>query len=108
VRVLYIDTPRWPAHGRLWAHLISDVSTAELHAFAELIGLRRRAFERDHYDVTADAARIAVWLGARPVPSREIVERLVAAGLRRPRHLSTPAPKRPKKMPVQGLYLGPD
>ncbi|WP_432834356.1 DUF4031 domain-containing protein [Dactylosporangium sp. CA-092794] len=86
--MLYIDTPRWPAHGRLFAHLISDVSAAELHAFAELIGAPRRAFERDHYDIPADRARIAVWLGARAVPSREIVARLVAAGLRRPRHLS--------------------
>jgi hypothetical protein len=88
VGVLYIDAPRWPAHGRLWAHLISDVSVAELHAFAEAIGAPRRAFERDHYDVSADRSRIAVWLGARLVPSREIVDRLVAAGLRRPRHLS--------------------
>lgn len=89
--VLYVDTPRWPAHGRLWAHLISDVSAAELHAFAEAIGVPRRAFERDHYDVSAERARIAVWLGARQVPSREIIERLVGAGLRRPRHLITRA-----------------
>jgi hypothetical protein len=86
--VLYIDTPRWPAHGRLWAHLISDVSVAELHVFAELLGAPRRGFERDHYDVPAEMAQRAVWLGARSVPGREIVARLNAAGLRRPRHLS--------------------
>ncbi|GAA2378170.1 DUF4031 domain-containing protein [Dactylosporangium salmoneum] len=99
--MLYIDTPRWPAHGRLWAHLVSDVSAAELHAFAELIGAPRRAFERDHYDVPADRARVAVWLGARLVPSREIVDRLVAAGLRRPRYLSASAGQ---KKPAQGLF----
>ncbi|MER7284035.1 DUF4031 domain-containing protein [Dactylosporangium sp. NPDC000244] len=99
--MLYIDTPRWPAHGRLFAHLISDVSAAELHAFAELIGVPPRAFERDHYDVTAERAQVAVWLGARPVPSRVIVERLVAAGLRRPRHLSD---SRGKKKPGQPLF----
>lgn len=88
VGVLYIDTPRWPAHGRLWSHLISDVSVAELHAFAELLGLPRRGFERDHYDVPADRVRAAIWLGATSVTSKEIVARLKAAGLRRPRHLS--------------------
>jgi hypothetical protein len=103
VLVLYIDTARWPAHGRLWAHLISDVSAAELHAFAELIGAPRRAFERDHYDVSVERAQIAVWLGARLVPSREIVERLVAAGLRRPRHLSA---SRGQKKAGQGLSAG--
>jgi hypothetical protein len=86
--VLFIDAPRWPAHGRLWAHLISDVSYAELHAFAELLGAPRRGFERDHYDVPAERVSVAVWLGAQLVPSKEIVARLRAAGLRRPRHLA--------------------
>jgi hypothetical protein len=86
--VLYIDTPRWPAHGRLWAHLISDASATELHVFAELLGVPRRGFERDHYDVPAEVARRAIWLGATRVTSKEIVARLKAAGLRRPRHLS--------------------
>ncbi len=29
-----IDTAMWPAHGTLWAHLVSDASLDELHAFA--------------------------------------------------------------------------
>jgi hypothetical protein len=85
--VLYVDNPRWPAHGRLWSHLVSDVSYAELHAFAELLGVPRRGFDRDHYDVPAERVPPAVWLGAALVPSKEIVARLRAAGLRRPRHL---------------------
>ena len=28
---ILIDPPRWPAHGRLWSHLISDASLDELH-----------------------------------------------------------------------------
>ncbi|GAA3231651.1 DUF4031 domain-containing protein [Dactylosporangium siamense] len=91
VGVLYIDTPRWPAHGRLWAHLISDVSVTELHVFAELLGVPRRAFERDHYDVPAHRVQTAIWLGASLVTGKEIVARLKAAGLRRPRHLSESA-----------------
>jgi hypothetical protein len=86
--VIYIDHPQWPSRGRLWSHLVSDVSFAELHAFAEALGAPRRGFDRDHYDVPASLFGVAVWLGAREVPSREIVRRLVAAGLRRPKHLS--------------------
>jgi hypothetical protein len=86
--MIYIDPPRWPARGRLWSHLVSDRSFAELHAFAEMLGAPRRAFERDHYDLPAERARMAVWLGAAVVPSREIVERLRAAGLRRPKWTS--------------------
>jgi hypothetical protein len=81
--VIYVDLPRWPGRGRLWSHLVSDVSYAELHAFAEAMGLPRRAFERDHYDVPEARFRVAVWLGATVVPSREIVRLLVGAGLRR-------------------------
>ena len=29
-----IDPPRWPAHGRLWSHLVTDTELTELHAFA--------------------------------------------------------------------------
>jgi hypothetical protein len=63
------------------------VSFTELHVFAEALGVPRRAFDRDHYDVPADRYPTAVWLGARPATSREIARMLVAAGLRRPKHL---------------------
>jgi hypothetical protein len=81
--MIYVDPPRWPARGRLWSHLVSDASFAELHVFAEMLGAPRRAFERDHYDLPAERARMAEWLGATVVPSREIVQRLSVAGLRR-------------------------
>jgi hypothetical protein len=84
--VILLDPPAWPGRGRLWSHLVSDVSYAELHAFAELLGIPRRGFDGDHYDLPEARYAMALWLGARPVPSREIVRRLVAAGLRRPKH----------------------
>jgi hypothetical protein len=83
--MIYIDPPRWPGRGRLWSHLISDVSYAELHVFAEALDAPRRAFERDHYDVPEHRFRVAVWLGATVVSSRDVVRLLTAAGLRRPR-----------------------
>jgi len=84
--VILVDTPRWPKHGRLWAHLVSDTSLAELHAFAEALGVPRRGFDRDHYDIPAERHTVAVWLGARTVSSREIVVALHRRGLRRPKH----------------------
>ena len=80
---ILIDPPAWPAHGRLWSHLVSDTSLEELHAFAAAQGIPRRGFERDHYDVPADAYERLVAAGAVPVSSREIVTRLSVAGLRR-------------------------
>lgn len=81
--MIFVDPALWPGRGRLWAHLVSDTSFAELHVFAELLGAPRRAFERDHYDLPAERVPVAVWLGATLVSSREIVARLHAAGLRR-------------------------
>ena len=80
---VYIDPPNWPGHGRLWSHLVSDTSYDELHAFAAGLGIPRRAFERDHYDVIADHYDSALRAGAHPVSSREIVAVLQASGLRR-------------------------
>jgi Protein of unknown function (DUF4031) len=84
--VILIDAPTWPGHGRLWSHLVSDDSYDELHAFAESLGVPRRAFERDHYDVPSTLYDAAVAAGALPVSSKEVVRRLVGSGLRRPKH----------------------
>ena len=81
--MLYVDRAVWPGRGRLWAHLVSDVSYDELHAFAEMLGAPRRGFDRDHYDLPAERVPEAIWLGATQVASREIVARLAGAGLRR-------------------------
>lgn len=92
--VLYVDSPAWPgkgrAAGRMWAHLISDVSYHELHAFAQMLGAPRRGFDRDHYDIPASLVPVAVWLGASPVTSRDVARTLTRSGLRRPKHLFRP------------------
>ena len=79
---ILIDDPRWPAHGRLWSHLISDTDLAELHDFAEQNDIPRRGFDRDHYDVPAEAHARLVAAGARPVDGRTLVRALIASGLR--------------------------
>ena len=82
---ILVDAAIWPFEGRRWAHLVSDTSFDELHAFADQLGIPRRAFQGDHYDVPSDYRDSAIALGAEPVPSRELVRRLRAAGLRRVR-----------------------
>jgi len=85
-----VDPAVWPFRDMLWAHLVSDVSYEELHAFAVLLEVPRRAFQGDHYDVPASVRLRAVELGAEPVPARELLRRLKAAGLRRHRVRSAP------------------
>ncbi len=79
-----IDSPVWPWRGRMWSHLVSDVSYDELHAFvgAEL-GIPRRAFQGDHYDIPEELYEVAVAAGAQPVSCQELLSRLLAAGLRK-------------------------
>ena len=80
---MLIDPPNTAGHGRLWSHLASDASYDELHAFARRLGIPSRGFDRDHYDLPSERYDEAVAAGAVPVSSRELVARLVSAGLRR-------------------------
>ena len=61
---------------RSWCHLVSDVSFAELHAFAAELGIPRRFFQGDHYDLPAHLRDRAVDLGAVPVSTRELIVRM--------------------------------
>jgi len=77
-----VDPPRWPAHGRLWSHLVSDTSYAELHEFAAALGIPERGFDRDHYDIPQERYDQVVAAGAEPVEGKELIRRLLASGLR--------------------------
>jgi hypothetical protein len=79
-----IDQPIWPAHDTLWAHIVSDSSLTELHAFAAAAGIPKRSFDLDHYDVPVRMWGELVAFGAEPVGLREFVERFQASGLRVP------------------------
>jgi hypothetical protein len=93
--VILVDQPIWPAHGRRFAHLVSDESFDELHAFAATIGLPERAFHRDHYDIPDEWVAEAISAGATEVDARELVRRLRASGLRRPKvRTALPTPPR--------------
>lgn len=60
-------------HGRTWCHLTADTA-AELHAFAERIGLRREWFQHGHmphYDLTPGRRCEALRAGAIEVSAME-------------------------------------
>jgi hypothetical protein len=77
-----VDEPRWWWRGRRWCHLVSDHDLDELHAFAGALGIPRRSFQGDHYDVPEEHRAEVIAAGAVEVPSRELVRRLRDAGLR--------------------------
>jgi Protein of unknown function (DUF4031) len=79
---ILVDAAVWPFRGDYWAHLISDSSYDELHAFAGELGIPRRGFQGDHYDVPSALRELAIRHGAQAVTSRELVRRLRTSGLR--------------------------
>ena len=88
---ILVDRAIWPWRGRKWAHLVSDESYDELHAFAARLDIPRRAFQGDHYDIPEEYRLRAIDLGAEAIDGRHLVARLRAAGLRKPRPSQSPA-----------------
>jgi hypothetical protein len=79
VAVLVDPLREYPDTGlpfRMWCHLVSDGSFEELHAFAEQLGIPRRFFQGDHYDLPEHLRARAVELGAVPVATRELIARM--------------------------------
>jgi len=82
---IFIDPPMWWHLDLWWGHMVSDESYDELHVFAEQLGVPRRGFDRDHYDIPEHLHDAALEAGALLITSRELVVRLTSAGLRRPK-----------------------
>ena len=79
---ILMDEARWWFKGRKWCHLVSDDSYEELVEFADRVGIPRRGFQGDHYDIPEEYRDDMLAAGAQVVESRELVRRLRAAGLR--------------------------
>jgi Protein of unknown function (DUF4031) len=61
---------------RNWCHLVSDASFEELHAFAAALGIPRRFFQGDHYDLPAHLRAPALVHGAEAVTTSELLARM--------------------------------
>ena len=99
---ILVDRPIWHFRGERWSHLVSDTSLEELHDFAASIGVPRRAFQGDHYDIPEYLLDAAIDAGAELVDPRVIVRRLRAAGLRR-----RPTPQVRERREGGGAAAGP-
>ena len=64
---------------RRWCHLVSDGSFEELHAFAAELGIPRRLFQGDHYDLPEHIRARALELGAVTVTTRELLARMAGS-----------------------------
>lgn len=80
--MILIDAPQWPAHGTVFAHLVSDTAYEELHEFASRYGIPRHAFDGDHYDIPKARHAALVSVGATVVSWPEMISRLNDSGLR--------------------------
>jgi Protein of unknown function (DUF4031) len=78
---VYVDDAVHLWRGRRWAHLLAD-DLDELHAFAERLGLPRRAFQDKrsgaHYDIDAALRERALALGAMAISRHADRERVRA------------------------------
>ncbi len=98
--MILIDTPLWPAHGTVFAHLVSDTAYEELHAFASVAGVSPRAWDGDHYDVAREQYAAVLAAGALTVSRSELVRRLNASGLRLRKHKGEKGLARHLRVPI--------
>ena len=68
---VYVDTMQAPFKGMLMCHMIAD-SEQELHAMAAVIGMQRKSYQRDHYDISMERKQLAIQSGAREIGMREL------------------------------------
>ncbi len=77
--MIYVDNPIHPWKNKLWCHLVAD-DIQELHDFAQNIGLKREWFQnhriQPHYDITASKRELAIRLGAIPIETKQMAERV--------------------------------
>lgn len=64
---VYVDDMRASYGQMLMCHMVAD-SDQELHAMADEIGIKRRWFQGDHYDIPLKIRRAALSLGAVEIP----------------------------------------
>lgn len=69
---VYVDDMRAQVGRMIMCHMLSDTE-AELHKMAEEIGVARKWFQGDHYDIALSKRKMAVRLGAQEITQREMV-----------------------------------
>lgn len=74
---VYVDEAKWAWRNQYWCHMVAD-SIDELHAFADLLGMKRAWFQDKrlpHYDMNAKRRERALKLGALQISSnRQLID----------------------------------
>jgi len=68
---VYIDDMRAPFGRLIMCHMIADTEQ-ELHAMADRIGVRRKWYQGDHYDIALAKKKLAIAAGARLITIRQL------------------------------------
>lgn len=68
---VYVDNMRAPFGRMIMCHMIADTE-AELHEMADKVGVARKWYQKDHYDICLSKRAIAVKLGAREITWRQL------------------------------------
>lgn len=67
---VYVDNMAARYRGMLMCHMIAD-SADELHAMADRIGVARKWYQRNHYDISQTKRRLALAAGAVSITWRD-------------------------------------
>lgn len=68
---VYVDNMRAPYGRLIMCHMISD-SEEEMHAMADKIGVARKWYQGDHYDIALSKRALAIKNGAVVVTRRQL------------------------------------
>lgn len=71
--MIYVDNMRAPFGRMIMCHMVAD-TPEELHAMADKIGVARRWFQGDHYDICLSKRAAALRLGAVDCERRTLIE----------------------------------
>lgn len=68
--MIYVDDMRAPYGRLIMCHMIADTD-AELHAMVDKIGVQRKWFQGNHYDIALSKRALAIENGAVPITMRQ-------------------------------------
>ena len=74
---VYVDDMRAPYRRMIMCHMIADTED-ELHAMAQRIGVARKWYQGDHYDVCLQMRAKAVAAGAVELTRMELGRKVIA------------------------------
>lgn len=74
---VYVDDMFAPYRRMLMSHMVADTET-ELHEMADKIGVARKWYQGDHYDICKEKRELAIKLGANAVSRMELGRIVIA------------------------------